>query len=115
MLKTLIKYLYKRGGYHRPPNELTSKWDWSAHGATHDQQIIMRYGLARTPHDAQLLMNKKGVTSAWDIVDKMPRRKRRNPMAKFITIIRRLDGHDPRDPYKDKGHDNEIKSTYRFK
>jgi hypothetical protein len=115
MIKTLIKHLYKKGFYHRPPNELTSKWDWSKRGATHDQQIIMRFGLARTPHDAQLLMDKKGAKSAWDIVDKMPPRKRRNARAKLIALIRRLDGHDPRDPYKDKGHDNEIKRTYRFK
>lgn len=114
MIKALIKYLGKKRGYFRPPSDLSDKWDWLHRGATHDQRIIMRWGLAKTPDDAQRLMDKRGL-KAWEIIDQLPRPKKRNIRERFIMLIRRIDGHDPRNPYQDRDDNDKFDYTYKFK
>ena len=113
MIGELIRYLAKPNGYMRPPNDYSYRWDWLHSGATHDQRIIMQYGLAKTPDDAQKIINKHG-KSAREIVDKLPRPKRRNIRQRFILLVRRIDGHNPHNPYMDKS-DETLDYTYKFK
>ena len=114
MIGRFIRYLYKLGSYQKPPNELKADWDWNVYPTTQEQNLLMRYGLARTPHDAQILLDKTG-KRAWEIIQSIPRHKRRNVLSQWITFIRRLDGHDSRNPYKDKSKTDKIDYTYRFK
>lgn len=106
MLAALIRYLWPRRKWQRPPNQLITPY--TMQDARQHWRLLMRYGAARSPDEARLLMQKYNVTTAWEVLAQLPRRKEWTWRDRFRELIRRIDGHDRRNLYRDDKHADTV-------
>ena len=98
MVFALLRYLFEktRPGLNHGGRVISP---YSLRTASDDEKLLIEAGIARSPQDARYLMEKYGMTAA-GVLRIIKRRKRQTtPQERAIQLIRRLDGHDPRDAY----------------
>lgn len=77
------------------PNVLIS--EYTLDDATHDERLLMAWGVARSPQHAQDLLQAYGVSNAAALLRLLPRRRYRTLQQRFVDLIRRQEGHNPVD------------------
>jgi hypothetical protein len=82
--------------------------------ATEQQRLLMLAGAARSPQDADMLMKYFHVSTAMEVLARLPPPKKRSLKRRWILLMRRIEGHDPTNIYEIKP-DNQITVRYRYK
>jgi len=113
MLAALIRYLFPRRKWKRVPYQLITPYDFD--NAQQHWRALMRAGVARSPDEGRLLMKKYQVQTAWEVLAQLPRRKERTWRDRAVDLIRRLDGHDTRNLYRDDRAGDSIAVRYVVK
>lgn len=110
MIAALIRYLFPRRKWRRPPNQLITPYTFD--DAEQHARQLMRYGVARSPDEGFLLMQKYGVKTAWEVIAQLPKRKERTWRDRLVDLIRRIDGHDRRNLYRDDKEPDRVDVRY---
>lgn len=86
-------------------------------GADETEKTLILAGIARSPEDARFLLKKHKVKSAKQLLKLVDRHKKHPTVReRFAQLIRRIDGHDPRDVYGSPKYDPpKIRVTYRYR
>ncbi len=94
------------------PLQFVSEYDITT--ANQEAKMVMLAGYARTPFEAQKLMEKYGVKTARDLLPLLPPLRRRvNPLSRLANIIMRIEGARRGALRIDR--DNRLPLHYRFK
>lgn len=106
------KYRYRlnHGGRLINPYDLTSAED--------EEKTLVLAGVARSPDDARILLKKFNTDRASVVLAQINRLKPPPTLrSRLILLIRRIDGHDERDPYGsiDKEAPTRIHLRYRYR
>jgi hypothetical protein len=84
--------------------------------ATESERLLIEAGIARSPEDARYLMAKHGATHAAAVLRVVKRRKQMpTTRERFWQLIKRLDGHDPRDAYGKRYEPPVVPIQYRYR
>lgn len=95
------------------PNVLISHY--TLDDATHDERLLMAWGVARSPQHAQDLLEAYGVTSAAALLPLLPKRRYRTLKQRLVDLIHRQEGHNPVDWNRLAKHaKNRIEVSYRY-
>jgi hypothetical protein len=114
-LRDLMRFLFPRqrlwlnhGGRLINPYKLP--------GAEEEEKTLILAGVARSPDDARLMLYKHKTEDAADVLAVVARRKKRTTFRRQLAhLIRRLDGHDPRNPYGRNYGGEQIRVQYRYR
>lgn len=107
----LARWFFPRRKWKPVPRQIITSY--RIEDADENQRLIMLYGLARSPEEASRLMKQYKVKSAGELIAKIPPRKPPSMKRRLISLIRRIDGHDPR-RMLDYEQDP-IQVSYRYK
>lgn len=112
LIKQLRKYVFPRRSAWRAPRQFVDNYD--LRNATDEQITVILAGYARSPKEAQILMDKHRVTRASELLPKLPpRRTRKKPLEQLANIIMRIEGARRGQPqFK---IDQRLPIHYRFK
>lgn len=81
-----------------------------------EEKVLILSGVARSPDDASYLLKRYQTLSAYYILQRVTRRKsNRTFHERLIQLIRRIDGHDPRDAYGSRYTAPTIRVQYRYR
>lgn len=72
----------------------------TAIGATREEQLVIMSGFARSPEDVKHLFAKYDVDTWQELFPLLPVRKHNTWKERLSLLIKRLAGHDWRNPYK---------------
>jgi hypothetical protein len=111
LIREIRKWFFPRKQFKPALRAIISPYDMQE--ATEQQRLLMLAHVARSPQDAQALLNRYKAQNAQEVLSQLPPRKRRSLKRRFILLMRRIEGHDPTDPYY--RDDNEITVRYRYK
>jgi hypothetical protein len=112
LIKQLRKYVFPRKGAWRAPRQFVDNYD--LRNATKEQTTVILAGYARSPKEAQILMDKHGAEFARDLLPKLPpRRTRKNPLVQLANVIMRIEGARRGEPQIKVDH--RLPINYRFK
>lgn len=106
-MRDAIRYMYPRRRWKGAPRQTITKYSMREN-VTEDQRLLMLLNKARSPHAASLLMQKHQANNAAELLDKLPPKRRISFGARVNSLLLRLDGDTPGDPYRTDIH-NENK------
>lgn len=90
-IKQLRKYIFPQKNRARVPLQFVDDYDITR--ANHEQKLVMLAGYARSPKEAQRLMDKHKVNTARALLPLLPpRRKRKNPFSQLAHLVSRIEG-----------------------
>lgn len=113
-IKEAYRYFTPKPRFRKVPNQLISPY--SMRGAGYHQRLLMKYGVARSPDEAKLLMAKYNANTALEVMERLPVKNIslwKKLRYRLIRLIRTIEGHDPRDHYKQSGSDFDIQYKYK--
>ena len=94
-IKRIRKYLFPIPWPIKPlPRRLIS--DYDIERATPAQLHIMQAGYARSPEDAQILLDKHGVKSADDLIPLVKKRRKTAFWRRLHIVLSRVEGAEPK-------------------
>lgn len=112
----LLRFLFpRRRWYFNHGGRLINPYQLPAAGD--EEKLLMLSGVARSPDDAHQLLNKHNTSSAKTLLENVPQyRKRVTFLERVGVLFRRIDGHDPRDPWGGPKYDQPVvKVQYRYR
>lgn len=74
--------------------------DFDLRGITDDEAALMRMSALRSPHSIERLKRKHGVSSARELVAKLPKKHKPRRGERLMPLIRRVFGTTAYDPMK---------------
>jgi hypothetical protein len=74
--------------------------DFDLRGISEDEAALMRMSALRSPHSIQRLQRRHGVSSARELVAKLPKKHKPYKGARLWPLIRRVFGTTAYDPMK---------------
>lgn len=93
----LVRYLRRRNRHLPPlPGGFTDFYD--PRKLDDDTKILMMHMLAKSPMQAQRLMQKYGATTALDVLNAIPDRRHRSWWQRIGDLMRRWEGSEESDP-----------------
>ena len=91
LISQIRKYTFPRRNAPRVPLQYIS--DYDLRHATKDQLMLIEAGYARSPIEAQAMLDENGMTSARDLLPTLPpRRRRKNPLSQLANILMSVEG-----------------------
>ena len=115
MIRDLYKYLRGKRRFKRPPSHLVNPINWKQENATQAQLVLINYCLARDKSEAQRLLNKYGTWNPYEVIDNLPKPKKRTWKHRLMDLIRKIDGHDPSANKHQNADNDTIDVKYTFK
>lgn len=112
LLRDLIRYFRPKKRFRRAPNTVLNPY--VLRESDEQLRLLMLAGVARDPDDARLLLHRYNVKTAGEVIDRLPRRKKRTFKQRLIHLLRKMEGHQPGNPYGDR-RDDMIYVRYRWK
>lgn len=92
-------YMYPKKKFKRPPGQTISSYKMNS-TVSEDERLLMLLNLARSPQAARQLMADYGVSSAAEVLERLPKKRRVSFKARLQQLLRRIDGHNTDDPYR---------------
>ncbi len=84
-------------------------------GTEEEEKTLILAGVARSPDDARFMLLRHKTECASDVLDVVARRKKRTTFRhQLAQLIRRMDGHDPRNPYG-RTYGEQVRVQYRYR
>jgi hypothetical protein len=90
LISQIRKYTFPRRNAPRVPLQYIS--DYDLRHATSDQLMMIEAGYARSPIEAQAMLDEHGMTARDLLPTLPPRRKRKNPLSQLANILMSIEG-----------------------
>lgn len=105
-----IRYFNPIQKIAKPPKSIIN--DETALGAEFEQLLVIMSGQARSPEDAQHLLDRYGVKTWHDLKQLLPRKRRRFFWQRLNQLVLKFAGHDYRNPYRQRPDRIELKAKF---
>lgn len=112
LFRDVMKWFYPKRKFKPPLRTIISPYKLQQ--ATEQERLLMLAGAARSPQDAQRLMERYDAQSAGEVIDCLPPRPRPTLRRRLVLLVRRFEGHDTRDILGSR-HEGRITVRYRYK
>jgi len=114
LFNDVVDYLLPRLGFRPTPNQIIGEYEKSELlAASHEQRLLMRLGRARSPHEAQRILDFYHAARAADVLPFLPKHKRTPVRERASMLVLKVQGHDRFNPYKRRRSDDRIRAVYR--
>lgn len=113
LIRDIRLWFFPKRRFRRAPNTIISPYYMP--DANEQERLLMMAGVARSPQVAAALMRAYGVKTAQEVLERLPAPRKRGVMHRLMLLIRRIEGHDTRDPYKRTGNEDRVRVSYKIR
>ena len=100
LLRDVIKWFTPPDKWRPAPRDYRNDVDWRQLGATPEERLLMKLNVCATPDDARRILARNPDLTPYQIARRRKPPKRWSFKRQLIKLIRNIERHDSRDPYK---------------
>lgn len=106
LFREAVDYMYPKPKFRPVPKQIINQYKLG-NETTEDERLLMLLGKARSPQAARELLEQFRANSAYEVIQKLPKRRKRSFRSRLKQLIRKIDGHQPGDPYRCEAYKEE--------